>query len=669
MNDSQTLGSSTHSLPQPIGIDLGTTNSVIAHIDSFGRPTSIPNSSGEILTPSAVLVDDDDVIVGREAVKESVMDPDQFADCFKRDMGCDHYHRPLRRVEVPPEVLSAMVLRQLKHDAERRLGSIEQAVITVPAFFDETRRRATQDAGRLAGLEVLDIINEPTAAALAFGFEQGLWQSVDDESNTYRILVYDLGGGTFDVTILELSGPQFRTLATDGDVQLGGRDFDERLVEYIADQFRQAHGVDPRADASDAIQLWQDAQEAKHTLSQRSKTSVVAAYGGVRLRLEITRQQFEEMTRDLLDRTETTASLVVRQAGLDWSRIDRVLLVGGSSRMPMVSEMLRRVTGNEPETSASADEAVAHGAALYAVSLQDSGQTISAEPCRLINVNSHSLGVVGIDVAARRRVSEIVIPKNTPLPCRVVRSFVTHRDSQRSVKVPVVEGESHDPDACVFLGECVVRDLPPGLAKGTTVQVEFSYAANGRISVSARVAEARQSARVEFDRKRQGQSRDLNGWLARLRGIDDSGDIVVSENEQGPVVDELDPSSVLRRLDYLFTRVGRAAIDSKVPRAVTKCQQATQDAQDQRLELESQLGHADLEQKQAADATEGMQKATALASVRTKYDQQKRLAEFSTLVLGRECLQARFVPEGLESERDEVDVLRAIVANRDTESS
>ncbi len=396
---------------------------------------------------------------------------------------------------MPPEVLSAFVLAQLKHDAERRIGPVQQAVITVPAFFDETRRKATQDAGRLAGLEVLDIINEPTAAALAYGYQQGLIQPGQDgfQGGPRRVLVYDLGGGTFDVTILELDGRQFRALATDGDVRLGGRDFDERLVEHIAEQYRQIHGLDPRADPNDAIQLWLEIQDCKHAISQLSKTPVVCNFGGLRARLEVTRQQFEEMTRDLLDRTETTTKLVVRDAGLDWDQIDTVLLVGGATRMPMVSEMLQRVTGKTPDAATSPDEAVAHGAALYAAMLSRDDHRAEVPACQLINVNSHSLGVVGIEPKTRRRVVKIVIPKNTPLPSRVERSFVTERDDQRNVKVPIVEGESRDPAECISLGECTVRDLPQGLAKGTAVKVELSYAANGRISVSARVARTRQS--------------------------------------------------------------------------------------------------------------------------------------------------------------------------------
>ncbi len=232
-----------------------------------------PTTPATCSRPGAVFVDEDDVIVGWEAVRNAAVAPDRYAECFKRDMGSPRFRRKIGGLEVPPEVLSAFVLERLKRDAEQRLGPIRDVVITVPAFFDETRRRATQDAGRLAGLDVLDIINEPTAAALAYGYQRGLLRAraAAAADRPERVLVYDLGGGTFDVTILEIDGPRFHALATDGDVWLGGKDFDERLVNYLAEQFLAAHGVDPRSDPQDAAQLWLDAQEAKHALSERQQ--------------------------------------------------------------------------------------------------------------------------------------------------------------------------------------------------------------------------------------------------------------------------------------------------------------------------------------------------------------------------------------------------------------
>ncbi len=394
-----------------VGIDLGTTYSAIAYLDETGRPTTITNNVGDRLTPSAILIDQDEIVIGREATKASVMEPASYAECFKRDIGTAVYRRSVRGVQVPPEVLNALVLEQLRKDAEKRLGPIKQVVITVPAFFDESRRKATQDAGRLAGLEVLDIVNEPTAAAVAYGYQLGYLKLQDSgtaaEHEVMRVLVYDLGGGTFDVTILEVKGRLFRTIATDGDVQLGGKDFDERIVDFLAEQFIIEHGADPRSDPEDAAQLWLDAQEIKHTLSQRNSANAVVFHAGVRSRIEVTREKFADLTRDLLERTETTTSLVVKEAGLDWSQIDRVLPVGGSSRMPMVGEMLQSVAGKDVDHSTSPDEAIVHGSALYAGMLLNQVGNSPLAQCQLVNVNSHSLGVVGLDTKTRERLNAI----------------------------------------------------------------------------------------------------------------------------------------------------------------------------------------------------------------------------------------------------------------------
>jgi molecular chaperone DnaK len=638
----------------PLGIDLGTTYSAVAGLDPAGNPATIPNALGDLSTPSAVLVTEDGVIVGREAARGAVLDPDAYADCFKRDMGAAYYHRKLCGLEVPPEVLSALVLQQLKQETERFIGPVRQAVITVPAFFDESRRKATQDAGRLAGLDVLDIINEPTAAAIAFGHRLGcLSLSLPGEMAPQRVLVYDLGGGTFDVTILEITGDEFRARATDGDVRLGGKDFDERLVDHIAEQFRKAHGTDPRSDPQDAAQLWSDAQLAKHTLSQRTKASLACAYGGIRLRLDLTREEFEDLTRDLLDRTETTTSLLVRQAGLDWSQIDRVLLVGGSSRMPMVSAMLQRLTGRDPDRSISPDEAVAHGAALYAGMLMR-GPDSSGPQCRLVNVNSHSLGVVGIDVATRRRINCIIIPRNTPLPCRVARTFVTERDNQRGVRVAVVEGESPRPEDCIRLGECVVRDLPEGLPKGTPIRVEYSYAANGRIAVAARVSQASQSAHVAIDRPDQRPLEGLDVWDARLRR---SRQGMLPGGEDGPAVKLSDRASISQRLGFLYAKIGRVAVDLKLSRRLAACQKSAQDIVRQATEAQQRLAQAEAAKLAAASATEAMRLGSAHVRAKSEVERFAKDLEAALIALGRECVRARVVPEPVKPQADEIERL------------
>jgi molecular chaperone DnaK len=624
----------------PLGIDLGTTYSVVAHLDESGRPVTVSNGTGDLLTPSALFFDDDGVVVGKEAVKSCVLTPDLYVECFKRDMGSAFARRRIRGVEAPPEVLSALVLERLKQDAERRLGPLRQAVITVPAFFDETRRKATQEAGRLAHLEVLDIINEPTAAALAYGHQHGLLQSTGSSSDgkPMRVLVYDLGGGTFDVTILEINGARFRTLATDGDVLLGGKDFDERLVNSIAEQFVAAHGIDPRSEPQDAAQLWMDAQELKHTLSERTKASVVCFHAGIRMRIEVTRQQFEEWTRDLLERTETTTSLVVRQAGLGWSAIDRVLLVGGSSRMPMITDMLRRVTGKEPDCSQSPDEAVAHGAALYAGMLMAGRNGAESRKYELINVNSHSLGVVGVHAKTRERVNVILIPKNTPLPCRVVRTFKTARDDQRSVKVAVVEGESPRPEACIALGACIVRDLPPGLPQNTPVEVEYAYHANGRIAVSARVPSIRYSQRVEIKRDDAQTIGDLNAWKAKLCGqaeLPPAGETDSDPHAPG------DRAAMLKRLDALYLSLGKVAIQYPLPEKIARSRQLALTAAGELKRAQQNLLEAEEARQQGGlDTGEMIRLDARLAQAKNELQQVQVRFDFAHLVLGRDCVEA-----------------------------
>jgi molecular chaperone DnaK len=454
-----------------------------------------------------------------------------------------------------------------------------------------------------------------------------------------RVLVYDLGGGTFDVTILEIEGTRLRTLATDGDVFLGGRDFDERLVNYLAEQFLAAHGVDPRSDPQDAAQLWADAQEAKHTLSERSKATAVLFHAGIRMRVEVTCQQFEDLSRDLLERTETTTSLVVKQAGLNWPEIDRVLLVGGSGRMPMIGRMLRKVTGKEPDCSLSPDEVVAHGAALYANML--AGRAAPGQPaCQLVNVNSHSLGVVAVDPRTKLKTNVVLIPKNTALPCRAVRTFKTAKADQRSVKVSIVEGESERPEACIALGDCVVRDLPPGLPKSTPVEVEYAYHANGRIAVAARVPSVRYSQRVQIRRDAAGNQCDLEQWRARLCGQAEPALGASSPISAGPS----GAGSPLERLDALYRGVGRTAVNGPLPESLLRSQRIAAAAADALSLVQVRLKQAELARQVSADSGEAIRLDALLAQAKTEVQQAQTQADFALLVLGRECVQAGFEP-------------------------
>jgi molecular chaperone DnaK len=383
----------------------------------------------------------------------------------------------------------------------------------VPAYFEETRRRATMDAGKLAGLEVLDIINEPTAAAIAYGHQIGFLDRTGrlTGNRPLRVLVYDLGGGTFDVTLMEIRQGDFKALATDGDVNLGGKDWDDRLVEIAAERFRQQHREDPRDHPVSLQELRLAAEAAKRTLTERQRAVLYVNHLGSRLKVELTREEFENATAALLERTRMTTELVVRQSGLTWADIDRVLLVGGSTRMPMVQRVLQQQSGKEPDRSVNPDEAVAHGAALYAERLAPRHPG-SSPAFQMTNVNSHSLGIVGSDPETGRRFNKVLIPKNSPLPHTVSKVFSTLKPGQRNVGINVLEGESDRPDCCTLIGHCVIRDLPPDLPAGWPIRVEYSYEPNGRLHVSAKVKGHAAGVSVDIERETSLPSDDLELW-------------------------------------------------------------------------------------------------------------------------------------------------------------
>lgn len=506
--------------PPAIGIDLGTTFSVISRLDDLGRPQTLINAEGDKITPSVVFFEGDaNVVVGKEAVKAVATDAENVAECAKRDLGQRFFHKTLGGRRYPPEALQAWILNKMRADAEKQVGPISKAVITVPAYFDEVRRKATMDAGYIAGLEVMDIINEPTAAAVAFGFQQGYMNPANQHQDRKKILVYDLGGGTFDVTVMEIGGRDFNALATDGDVMLGGKDWDQRLVDFVAEEFIRKHGVDPREEPNSHGRLWRECEDAKRTLSARTKVSVACDYKGSAVRIEVTRQQFHEMTKDLLDRTAFTTRQTLQAAGLDWQDIDRVLLCGGSSRMPAVVEMLKQLSGKEPDCSVSPDEAVAHGAALHAGLLLAFHEGKS--PSFIIrNVNSHSLGVVAMDAKTRRPRNAILIPRNTPLPVVARRVFKTQKASQKSILVQIVEGESLSPDDCSQLGKCSVRDLPPDLPAQTAIEVRFRYEENGRLGVTVNVEGTKKELQHEITRENSLTQDQLDSWRRYISGLE-----------------------------------------------------------------------------------------------------------------------------------------------------
>ncbi|HJZ59951.1 MAG TPA: Hsp70 family protein, partial [Gemmataceae bacterium] len=320
-----------------IGIDLGTTFCAVASLDDRGRSVTLPNRDGEVLTPSAVyLAPDGSAVVGQPALDMALEQPERVAMLIKRRMGLPEYGRKVAGRTFRPETLAAVILRKLALDAASHVGPEPQCVITVPAYFDDTRRKATMDAGRIAGLEVLDILDEPSAAALAYSLQQatgttpeGLAALVPPSEGPRTVLVYDLGGGTFDVTLVRLSKKKFQVLAIEGDVRLGGKDWDDRLVNWSADQFARQFRADPRTDEQSLAMLHAAAERAKRTLSKVEQTSITVAHGGHKLTLPLTRSEFEKLTQDLLVRTRLTTQQVLNQSGLGWEKVDKVLMVGG----------------------------------------------------------------------------------------------------------------------------------------------------------------------------------------------------------------------------------------------------------------------------------------------------------------------------------------------------
>jgi len=485
-----------------VGIDLGTTYSAMAWIDETGQSQLLPNAEGDLLTPSVVLFDDEAVIVGKQAKKLGLHDATRLADCVKRDMGAPLYSRTLGGIQLPPEVIQAYILRKLKIDSEKVIGSNPKVVITVPAFFDEPRRKSTVDAAHVAGLHLLDIINEPTAAALAFGEVLGyLRDSSTANPKSEFILVYDLGGGTFDATLIEMKAGDLRTIATDGDVQLGGRDWDDVLANLAAEEFKRQFGSDPRLERLALQRLIVQAEEAKHTLSVRSSAIIKVVFAGHALEYRVTRERFDEETAHLLERTAYVTRQLLTAAGLAWSELSRILLVGGSTRMPMVAQMLLDRTGIKPDHTVNPDEAVARGAAIYADYLM-AGQVESGRRPKfhITNVNSHSLGIEGVDPTSGRKGNNIIIKRNTPLPAKRTKRFETKRPDQRSVVVKVLEGESTSPDECTPIGKTVIRDLPGGLPAGWPVSVTYEYLTNGRLKVSAEVQGTNRPVHLELER-------------------------------------------------------------------------------------------------------------------------------------------------------------------------
>ncbi|MFN0056365.1 MAG: Hsp70 family protein [Planctomycetales bacterium] len=497
---------------QTVGIDLGTTYSALAQLNAEGKPISVPNADGHTTTPSVVLLGESGhVIVGPTPERISVEHPENIIEAIKRQMGVKNWFKEYQGKKLTPEFISALILKKLKQDCERTIGPITNAVVTVPYYFNDLRRKATQDAGRIAGLNVIDIINEPTAATLAYAWMRGELGRADRPDEEKTIMVYDLGGGTFDVTVVSYTPTHFRVLATDGDVMLGGIDWTNRIVEHVAEQFRRKYSSDPLADPETRLVFTQECEQAKRTISAKAQVPVNLYYQGKNLTVSVTRGDFERMTGDLLQRTRDTTELVLQQSGVEVGKLDEVVLVGGSTHMPAVYDMLREVTGRSPSRELNPDEAVAQGAAIHAAILEaretgGSSRMAQAVIKRLrsvtaTDVNSHSLGVEVTDPRDRRiKTNHIMIPRNTAIPYTISQRFTTNVPNQQRIRVRLLQGEVPDIGACAVIGDFTITDLPVNLPAGSPVELTYSYESNGRIKAEARELTGGRKAATEIVR-------------------------------------------------------------------------------------------------------------------------------------------------------------------------
>ena len=491
------------------GIDLGTTFSALARLNGIGRPEIVPNSEGERITPSAVYFEEEEagaIRVGLEAVNCRQLSPERAVRWIKRHMGDQDWEKEIDGRNWTPQEISSLILKKLKQDGSVE-SKISDVVISVPAHFDEVRRKATMDAGTLAGLNVIGIVNEPVAAALYYATTQTV---------NGRVLVYDLGGGTFDVTILDIDGQQMDIICSQGDHALGGVDFDKKIVELLEDAYRTEHNAELIETEQDRAKYEDEAEDVKKTLSRRNSVRKILYGSAGSARVEITREQYEKAIEPLLARTEILVEVALEEAKSKVSDIQKVLLVGGSTRMPMVRQQLTEKFGFEPEVAVNVDECVALGAAIHAglTKMQDNPKKVTAgvasglKEVQLKDVCNHSYGTIcaPMDEETGQHVirNSIILQKNTPLPCEETQTFYTMAEGQTELQVSITQGEDEDPD---FVNKIAteVFELPANRPANQPIHVQYSYDANQRMHCRFIDEQSGRTLEVEFCAGQGGQ--------------------------------------------------------------------------------------------------------------------------------------------------------------------
>ena len=493
-----------------VGIDIGTTFSALAVLNAIGKPEIVPNADGERLTPSAIFFDEEnsDVIrVGVEAINSRHLNAERSVRWIKRHMGDANYHKNVDGKDWTPVELSALILKKLKQECSAEDGEINDVVISVPAHFDEVRRKATMDAGTMAGLNVVGIVNEPVAAALYYATTREV---------AGKVLVYDLGGGTFDVTIMDVKGHQMEIVCSQGDHALGGIDFDKEILKMLEQGYKEKFGAELINSDEDRAKYEDEAEDVKKTLSRR-KTAKKMLYGSAgNIKVEITREMFEQAISSLIARTDILVEVALEEAGIEPSGIDRVLLVGGSTRIPLVQERLEKTFGFAPEIAVNVDECVALGAALHAglTVLREKPDAVPAgissglSDINLTDVCNHSYGTIcaPIDKETGRRVvqNRIILKKNTPLPCEASQMFYTLSKGQKEVEVTITQGEDTAPE---YVNKIATHkfELPPDRPAKCPIKVTYSYDVNQRMHCRFQDLESDRVLEVKFSLDKNGE--------------------------------------------------------------------------------------------------------------------------------------------------------------------
>jgi len=509
---------------QAVGIDLGTTYSCIAWLNEHGHPITIPNQEGELSTPSVVFFDDDGPVVGTEALRNAIARPGRVVQNAKRFMGHSAKSWEIDGRRYTPVYISGLILRKLIAAAQAQIGEITEAVITVPAQFSDAQRSETIKAGLAAGLEKVEVINEPVAAALCHVLgNEGL--AFTELAIDQQILIYDLGGGTLDLAIVKYASNEVRVVASDGDLALGGLDWTQVIVDMAAEKFIEDFKDDPRTDPESHQFLALEAEQAKRSLSVRPRAAVTVQHGGNRRTYQIEQEEFQAMSKRLLTRSDAITRRILADKKFGWAHIDVVLTTGGSSRMPMVRESLKKLSGRTLNSSLSPDQSIAHGAAYYAGMLLsnqsytrtifDSKASSRLKEVKQQSVSARSLGILIRDASSEDRVPHYLIPSNTPLPASKTHVFGTVVDRQTKVHVRIVESGAGPGKSPTILGDCLITDLPSDLPEGTEVEVTISYDRQARVHVSAKELKSGKGAEVEIIR--------LENLSAQLqKGSDDS---------------------------------------------------------------------------------------------------------------------------------------------------